>query len=817
MIKNAINSIAFLFCFLCIFLYFCGVYDETTKRMSNIDKFSFLEHLNEQQREAVMANENPELIVAGAGSGKTRVLTYKIAYLLAAGLPAYKILALTFTNKAAREMKNRIEKLVGEDVAKNLWMGTFHSVFARILRQEMRNTNWPYNSDFTIYDSSDSEGLLKQILKEMGLKDNQYYKVSVVQNRISAAKNSLVGPDAYSNISAYLEDDKLAKRPLLNIIYKKYSQRLIDANAMDFDDLLFLMFYLLQNFPEIKTKYQNRFEFVLVDEYQDTNYAQYQIIKLLAPPANNVCVVGDDAQSIYSFRGADIQNILNFRRDFQNAKVYKLERNYRSTKNIVDAAGSLISHNINQIPKHIFSQNESGEKVHLAPQLSDRDEARFIARTIGERKKKDIRESDDFAVLYRTNAQSRVLEDEMRKAGIPYRIYGGLSFYQRKEIKDMLAYLRLAVNHKDEEALVRIINTPARGIGDTTVEKLRRASTERDVAVFEVAKNPMLFGFEGSKGAMQKLTSFATMIEGFTEKAQTSDAYEFAKDVASASGLVASAMLDQTPEGKDRYENLQELLNGLQEFVSERRNAGESVSINEFLQEVSLLTDQDHNQNDSTPRVTLMTIHAAKGLEFPVVFIAGVEENLFPSAFCETPTEVEEERRLMYVAMTRAEQVCYISYCSQRFRFGTTSPASPSRFVKEIDTQFVDELRQVSSPSWSNSFSQQLRNEINSRYFKYQEKPHSQPTDINDFRVNHQQSRPNHSDNKETSNIKSQLSTADTPFSIGSWVMHDRFGKGKVLDAYAENGNDRIVIKFVGESQPKTLLLKFAKLKAINN
>ncbi len=771
--------------------------------MSEIDKFSFLDHLNVQQREAVMANEQPQLIVAGAGSGKTRVLTYKIAYLLAAGLPAYKILALTFTNKAAREMKSRIENLVGEKEAKNLWMGTFHSIFARILRQEMKNTNWPYNSDFTIYDSGDSESLLKQIIKEMGLKDNQYYKVSVVQNRISAAKNSLVSANAYSQIDSYLEADKLSKRPLLNLIYKTYSRRLINANAMDFDDLLFLMYYLLKNFPEIKEKYQNRFEFVLVDEYQDTNYAQYQIIKLLAPPANHICVVGDDAQSIYSFRGADIQNILNFRQDFEDSKVYKLERNYRSTRNIVDAAGSLIAHNVNQIPKHIYSDNEIGEKVHLAHQLSDREEARFITKTVLERKNSDKRDANDFAVLYRTNAQSRVLEDEMRRAGIPYRIYGSLSFYQRKEIKDMLAYMRLAVNQKDEESLIRIINTPARGIGDTTIDKLRKLAVERETAIFEIARNPVQMGFEGSKAMVKKLISFCSMIDSFSQKAQSLNAYEFAKDVASVSGLLTAAMLDNTPEGKDRYENLQELLNGLQEFVLERAAVAEQVRINEFLQEVALLTDQDRNQNDSTPRVTLMTIHAAKGLEFPVVFIAGVEENLFPSAFCETPAEIEEERRLMYVAMTRAEQVCYISYCGQRFRYGAPSPASPSRFIKEIDKQYVDELRNVSLPSWSNAFSKQLRDEINSRY--------SMPA------LKHQ--TPTYASSSNTvsiSNTRSKQSTINTPFPIGSWVMHDRFGKGQVQDAYSENGNDRVVIKFLSESQPKTLLLKFAKLIAIN-
>ncbi len=756
----------------------------------------FLNDLNTNQRAAVECMDGPMLVIAGAGSGKTRVLTYKIAYLLAQGIPAYNILALTFTNKAAREMKNRIIKLVGEERARYLWMGTFHSIFARILRQEAEVLG--YTRDYTIYDTTDSKNLLKSIVKEMQL-DDKVYKTSTLLGRISSAKNNLMRPEDYAHDADCQQQDKLARLYQMSDIFYTYNRRLRQANAMDFDDLLFNMNVLLATSAEAREKYQQLFRYILVDEYQDTNYSQYKIVTTLAEPQQNICVVGDDAQSIYSFRGATIANILGFQRQYANSRLFKLEQNYRSTQTIVNAANSLIRANQDQIPKTIFSEKAIGEPLCLSAFDTDRKEGEYLAKTIRSKvttfKGSNVRKYDDFAVLYRTNSQSRVIEDELRKLNIPYRIYGGVAFYQRKEIKDAISYFRLVANLQDDEALLRVINFPARGIGNTTLGKVLEVAHAQNIPAFEVVKNPAAYELDISTATQNKLIRFAEMILGFREILPTTGAYEFARNVLQTTQVLLAAQSDKTAEGQDRLENLQELLNGIQEFERDESMAGnEFVHITDFLAEVSLLTDQDENFKDEEPRVSLMTVHSAKGLEFPVVFIAGMEDKLFPSAFAMSRREMEEERRLFYVAITRAEEECLITYARTRFRNGSVAVSTVSPFLNDINPQYLDRSgEQPAQPSWNFSDRVIWRN--------------PQPTPRT----------PNTTQLKKTTGRqpKGEKMEVQTPYPIGSRVQHGTFGRGTVLKAYQENGNEKIEIRFDGFSAPKTLLLKFAKLEKL--
>jgi DNA helicase-2/ATP-dependent DNA helicase PcrA len=657
-----------------------------------------LQQLNESQREAVMYCDGPSLVIAGAGSGKTRVLTYKIAWLLAQaqgqvegyeGLEPWNILALTFTNKAAREMKERIGRLVGEEQARYLQMGTFHSVFARILRAEAEHIG--FNANFTIYDQTDARSLVKAIIKEMQL-DDKVYKPASVADRISMAKNHLLLPTAYQQ-SAWARDDAQQKRPQVANIYIRYAERCRQANAMDFDDLLMQTWVLFQNHEEIRRKYVEKFHFVLVDEYQDTNYAQQAIVYQLTKERQKVCVVGDDAQSIYSFRGANIDNILNFQSQYDNAKLFKLEQNYRSTQLIVQAANSLIRRNERQIPKNIFSKNEHGERLQLKPAYSDKEEAMIVTQDIKRIRRQDHANWSDFAILYRTNAQSRSFEEQMRKDNIPYRIYGGLSFYQRKEIKDVIAYFRLIANPYDEEAFKRIINYPARGIGDTTVGKIIQTAQAYGVSLWQVIKEPVLFPMDVSKGTMTKIQGFRELIEGWIGRVATEDAYTLGHDIIMNSGISKDIYSGRNPEDISRQENLEEFLSGMQDFVESRReeDMGDQIYLPDFLQEVALLTDLDSDEGDSNDKVILMTIHSAKGLEFPTVFVVGLEENIFPSPMCtNSMRELEEERRLLYVAITRAEKHCILTCAQNRFRYGRMEFDTPSRFIRDIDPGLLD-------------------------------------------------------------------------------------------------------------------------------
>ena len=751
---------------------------------------SYLNELNEAQRAAVEYNDGPQLVIAGAGSGKTRVLTYKIAYLLEHGVHAGNILALTFTNKAAREMKSRIANLVGEQVARYLWMGTFHSICTRILRQEAELIG--YTRDFTIYDTTDSKSVIKHIVKDMQL-DEKVYKPSVVLSRISLAKNQLLSPTSYSSNRDYTMQDRFARIPEVSRIYAEYNRRLKACNAMDFDDLLFMTNILFKNNEEVLHKYQQYFRYILVDEYQDTNYSQYLIVKRLAEPENLICVVGDDAQSIYSFRGANIENILTFQKGYANAQLFKLERNYRSTQTIVNAANSLIRHNRGQIPKSVYSELALGERLQLSTYMSDRDEGKAVAQQVKLLHRQGY-DYESIAVLYRTNAQSRVIEDELRHMGIPYRIYGGMSFYQRKEIKDAIAYFRLAVNPHDNEAFARVINYPLRGIGETTVMKVREASRLSGCSMMEVICNLEAAKLDVSAATQKKLTAFAEMINRFTERVATIDAYEFATDMLRDTGLIREAKADTTQEGKDRLENLEEMLAGIHEFVDQRlREDNTFVPMTEFLSEVSLLTDQDEKQEDNQPRITLLTVHAAKGLEFKVTFIVGLEENLFPSQFCQAPKEIEEERRLLYVAITRAMERCYLTNARQRFRNGQTVFSSPSRFLKDIDTCYVQQTQGMSS------FAPQP--------IKIQS---ATPSSSNVSSL---------SSNTKLKSVSKQVgsSTTKTRKEVRSeWkkqdrVVHKVFGAGLVLDVYHENDNDKIDIQFDNVGK-KTLLLTYAKL-----
>lgn len=651
-----------------------------------------LNDLNESQRKAVEYIDGPSLVIAGAGSGKTRVLTYKIAYLLQQGVKPWSIMALTFTNKAAREMKERIGKLVGQELAQHLYMGTFHSIFSRILRAEAQHIG--FTNNFTIYDESDSRSLIKTIVKEMGL-DEKVYKPASVHSRISMAKNNLMSADNYARDKELYQADQRAKMPRVGDIFFTYVQRCQQANAMDFDDLLTLTFKLFQEHEDIRKKYADRFDFLLVDEYQDTNHAQMRIVMQLCKEKERVCAVGDDSQSIYSFRGANIDNILSFQSRFKEARLFKLEQNYRSTQSIVEAANSLIKHNSNQIPKHVYSKNDKGESLIYKPAYSDKEEALIVCREIKRIKRQDDCRYSDFAILYRTNAQSRSFEEEFRKQGIPYRIYGGLSFFQRKEIKDVIAYFRLVANPDDEEAFKRIINYPSRGIGNTTVAKIAACALDNHVSFWQVISSPEHYGLGVNKGTLAKLESFRLMISGFVEKSASMNAFDLGDTIVKESGISADIYKSgsRDPEDLARQENLEELLGGMQSFVEECREEGreQEAYLTDYLQGVALLTDLDSKGDDDEPRVSLMTVHASKGLEFPTVFVVGLEENIFPSAIVSTLRELEEERRLLYVAITRAEKHCVLTSAKNRFRYGKMEFGNPSRFIKEIDSAFIQE------------------------------------------------------------------------------------------------------------------------------
>lgn len=651
-----------------------------------------LNDLNESQRKAVEYIDGPSLVIAGAGSGKTRVLTYKIAYLLQQGVKPWSIMALTFTNKAAREMKERIGKLVGQELAQHLYMGTFHSIFSRILRAEAQHIG--FTNNFTIYDESDSRSLIKTIVKEMGL-DEKVYKPASVHSRISMAKNNLMSAENYARDKELYQADQRAKMPRVGEIFITYVQRCQQANAMDFDDLLTLTFKLFQEHEDIRKKYADRFDFLLVDEYQDTNHAQMRIVMQLCKEKERVCAVGDDSQSIYSFRGANIDNILSFQSRFKEARLFKLEQNYRSTQSIVEAANSLIKHNSNQIPKHVYSKNDKGESLIYKPAYSDKEEALIVCREIKRIKRQDDCQYSDFAILYRTNAQSRSFEEEFRKQGIPYRIYGGLSFFQRKEVKDVIAYFRLVANPDDEEAFKRIINYPARGIGNTTLAKIAACALDNHVSFWQVISSPEHYGLGVNKGTLAKLESFRLMISGFVEKSASMNAFDLGDTIVKESGISADIYKSgsRDPEDLARQENLEELLGGMQSFVEECREEGreQEAYLTDYLQGVALLTDLDSKGDDDEPRVSLMTVHASKGLEFPTVFVVGLEENIFPSAIVSTLRELEEERRLLYVAITRAEKHCVLTSAKNRFRYGKMEFGNPSRFIKEIDSAFIQE------------------------------------------------------------------------------------------------------------------------------
>ena len=765
---------------------------------------SFLETLNEAQQKPVLHKEGPLIVIAGAGSGKTRVLTYRIAHLMASGVDSFSILALTFTNKAAREMKGRIADLVGESEAKNLWMGTFHSVFARILRQEADKLGYP--SNFTIYDTQDSDRLIAAIIKEMGL-DKDIYKYKQIRSRISAFKNSLITVKAYYNDYDLQEADTMAKRPQMGAIYKEYVERCFKAGAMDFDDLLLRTNELLNRFPEVLAKYQDRFRYILVDEYQDTNHSQYLIVRALSDRYQNICVVGDDAQSIYAFRGANINNILNFQKDYEDVALYRLEQNYRSTKTIVAAANSIIQHNKNKIDKVVWTSNDTGPLIQLNRLPTDAEEGRHVASSIFEFKMQEQRKNADFAILYRTNAQSRALEDALRKRDIPYRIYGGLSFYQRKEIKDVLAYLRLIVNPKDEESLKRVINYPARGIGQTTVDKLVIGAKQHGLSLFETMIKASELGLSLHSGALTKLSNFVTLLQRFQIEKETLNAFEITDLVTKKIGLVQELKKDATPEGVARIENVEELLNGIRDFTEGQRELADATgSLSEFLEDVALATDLDQDDDPSIDRVALMTIHLAKGLEFPYVYIVGLEEDLFPSAMSlNTRAELEEERRLFYVALTRAEERAFLSYTLSRYRWGKLIDAEPSRFIEEIDPQYLNRIvpedRYQFKSFIDTSIFEGGTDTTSFQKRKYKEKTLTSPTPSQLQKLR-----------KLEQNQEQVVAKAPLHLEVGMEVEHSRFGTG-IVEALEGAGSDqKAAINFKGFGIKK-LLLRFAKLK----
>ena len=782
-----------------------------------------LHDLNEAQREAAAHVDGPMMVIAGAGSGKTRVLTYRIAHMMTQGVDPFSILALTFTNKAAREMKNRIGKLVGDNEAKNLWMGTFHSVFARILRIECERINYPRN--FTVYDTQDSRSLLKDIIKGMGL-DDKIYKPAGVQSRISAAKNNLIDARAYAEHVEIRSEDQQSGRPLLADIYAQYEIRCFRAGAMDFDDLLYKMNVLLRDFPDLLSKYQHRFRYILVDEYQDTNLAQYLIIKQLGAVHENVCVVGDDAQSIYAFRGANIQNILNFRKDYPDAKLFKLEQNYRSTSHIVKAANSVIANNKDQIPKEVWTQNAEGEKIKVYRATSDNDEGRFVANRIFEVRGHDQCQYKDFAILYRTNAQSRSFEESLRKLNVPYRIYGGLSFYQRKEVKDLLAYFRLTVNPNDDESFKRVVNYPARGIGKTSMDKLIAFAAESEVSLWQALHPVDGMPPAPLKGAAwKKLTDFVGMIEAFSAEANQSNAHSVGLAIAKRSGLVHALYSDKTPEGVARYENVQELLNALQGFVENPLNE-EAQSLSDFLIDVALLTDAD-NDDDDDNKVSLMTVHAAKGLEFKHVHIVGLEEQLFPSQMAmESRAELEEERRLFYVALTRAEVTCTLTYALTRFKWGQIMQGDPSRFLEEIDEECIVIPQHAPSSRGPVDFAQartqfrQMPTGSAPRSFgrlasKAAPKPPARPGKWSSMKEAAKADPSAKASPQGNAGTDSKTSASGpSVLSVGDTVMHAKFGKGKVIALEGTAPNEKATVFFPSVGQ-KQLLLKFAKLEVI--
>ena len=774
----------------------------------------FINELNEGQQKAVLYCDGPSLVIAGAGSGKTRVLTYKITYLLEEKeYDPWNILALTFTNKAAREMKERIAKQVGIRRAQYLWMGTFHSIFLRILHYEHEHIG--FNSNFTVYDASDSKSLIKSIIKEMGL-DEKNYKPGLVEERISSAKNRLVTPQEYLNNYDLTESDRDAKIPETGNIYLRYWNRCKQANAMDFDDLLFYTYLLFKYNPDILAKYQQQFQYILVDEYQDTNYAQHCIVLQLAAQHQRVCVVGDDAQSIYSFRGAEIDNILNFTKMFQGTKVFKLEQNYRSTQTIVSAANSLIAKNERQIHKEVFSEKEEGERITVTQAYSDTEEGDIVGNKIMQLHRREQVPYSDIAILYRTNAQSRIFEEVMRKKGIPYRVYGGLSFYQRKEIKDVIAYFRLVVNPNDEEAFKRIINYPARGIGDTTVNKITAAASTNGVSLWEVITHPETYDLNINKGTLTKVGGFRQLMDGFIAKAHDTDAYELGTAIIKASGIINEMMQDRTPENLSRQENIEELVNGLQEFTqTHREEDNEHIYLSDYLSEVSLLTDQDSDNSEDDSKVTIMTVHSAKGLEFGTVFVVGLEENLFPSPMCTNSVKgLEEERRLFYVAITRAEHYCFLSYAKTRFRYGKMDFCTPSRFIRDIDRKYLFFEQQdsvFSNPSFrqSNSFG---RWDYVPEEERYQS---TNPTRMRSLkRVSSTLVSPSAS-NAQPSTANSQQSTVNgQPICVGQRIQHERFGIGEVIKLEGTGDNTKATIRFVNAGE-KQLLLRFARFKVI--
>ncbi len=773
---------------------------------------NYLENLNESQKAAVLHKEGAMIIIAGAGSGKTRVLTYRIAHLMNQNIDPFNILALTFTNKAAREMKNRIATVVGVSEAKNLWMGTFHSVFARILRSEADRLGFP--SNFTIYDTQDSVRLISSIIKEMQL-DKDRYKPKQVLSRISSFKNSLITVKAYYNDPDLLEADKMAQRPEMGKIYHEYVERCFKAGAMDFDDLLLRTNELLTRFPVVLAKYQDRFKYILVDEYQDTNHSQYLIVKALADRFQNICVVGDDSQSIYAFRGANIQNILNFQRDYDNVSIFKLEQNYRSTKNIVEAANSVIEKNKTKLDKQIWTENSEGAKIKVMRTYTEADEGRFIANSIFDNAMNLQMKNSDFAILYRTNAQSRALEDALRKKDIAYRIYGGLSFYQRKEIKDTLAYLRLLINPTDEEALKRIINYPARGIGDTTIDRLTVAANHYKISIFELLMNLNSFDLNLNSGIKTKLVNFVTMMQHFQIESQTKNAFEIAEFVVKKTRLIQDLENEGTPEGISRVENIQELLNGLKDFIEEQKEKEEDDSLAFFLEDVALATDFDSKKKDDSPSVSLMTIHLAKGLEFPFVYIVGLEENLFPSAMSmNTRSELEEERRLFYVALTRAEKQAYLSYAQTRYRWGKLVDCEPSRFLEEIDEVFLEHLTPKAPQPKQNAFiDEDIFGDIPQNTIRFKKpiqrapiKKAAPPAPIafkspNNFK-------------KVDASMVVHSNLFDDKIIVGTVVSHAKFGKGEVLSLEGLGANQKAEINFANFGVKK-LLLQFAKLVII--
>ncbi len=771
---------------------------------------NYIQDLNEEQRAAVLYNDGPSLVIAGAGSGKTRVLTYKIAYLLEQGYEPWNILALTFTNKAAREMKERIAVRVGMQRARYLWMGTFHSVFLRILHAEAAHIG--FTARFTVYDTADSKSLIRSIIKELKL-DEKIYKPGSVQGRISNAKNHLVSPAEYTSSKAAYDSDRAANMPLVRDIYARYWERCRQADAMDFDDLLFYTFLLFRDHPEVLSRYQEQFRYILVDEYQDTNFAQHSIVLQLAKTHCKVCVVGDDAQSIYSFRGANIDNILYFTQVYPDTKVFKLQQNYRSTQTIVRAANSLIEKNQYQIRKEVFSKKEEGESIEVYRAYSDVEEGEMVANKIAELHRSAQYTYADFAILYRTNAQSRIFEEALRRRGMPYRIYGGLSFYQRKEIKDVIAYFRLVVNPNDEEAFKRIINYPARGIGDTTLGKIVFAATEQNVSLWKVLSEPLAYGLSFNKGTHAKLQGFRDMIARFMERQAEMSAYEIGVEIIRASGIVTDVMADSSPESLSKKENIEELVNGINDFCVQRQEEGNRhFALGDFLSEVSLLTDQDTTEAGDDRKITLMTVHSAKGLEFKNVFVVGMEETLFPSSMVgESLRGLEEERRLFYVAITRAEDYCFLSYARTRFRYGKMEFATPSRFLKDIDERFLHLPKEPGLRQNAERQAVPFRSESSDSGLSHQ--PGKQPEQPLSFG-----NTTSHRTLKRISSIPS--SSVTTPkteaagVSVGQFIEHERFGLGEVMKMEGEGDNAKATIRFE-HAGDKQLLLRFARFKIV--